>query len=152
MGLASFNIFVGYMIFGSEDDEYDNFCLAAHFFYSALLSMIVFQTITGVALYGVHINAVNAIGDINRFYEVTGVWWAILVLGTFGVGVSIWLVGVDFMIQEKRDGFQKIGVYFSIASFFQACAGTAIFSINSRVRAHFKGPKGEKTIQMMEKK
>jgi len=152
MGLASFNIFVGYMIFGSEDDEFDNFCLAAHFFYSALLSMIVFQTITGVALYGVHINAVNAIGDINRFYEVAGVWWAILVLGTFGVGVSIWLVGVDFMIQEERDGFQKIGVYFSIASFFQACAGTAIFSINSRVRAHFKGPKGEKTIQMMEKK
>jgi len=152
MGLASFNIFVGYMIFGSKDDEFDNFCLAAHFFYSALLSMIVFQTITGVALYGVHINVVNSIGDINRFYEVAGVWWAILVLGTFGVGVSIWLVGADFMIQEDRDGFQKIGVYFSVASFFQACAGTAIFCINSRVRAHFRGPKGEKTIQMMEKK
>jgi len=152
MGLASFNIFVGYMIFGSEDDDPENFCLAAHFFYSALLSIIVFQTITGVALYGVHINVVNAIGDINRFYDITGVWWAILVLGTFGVGISTWLVGADFMILDERDGFQKIGVYFSIASFFQACAGTAIFCINSRVRAHFRGPKGEKTIQMMEKK
>jgi len=152
MGIASFNIFVGYMIFAAEDDKFYNFCLGAHFFYSALLSMIVFQTLTGVALYRIHINAVNEIGDINRFYDVVGFWWAILVFGTFVVGIATWLIGTDFMIKEDRDGFREIGIYFSIASVFQACAGAAIFCINLRARAHFAGPKGENTIQMMEKK
>lgn len=151
-GIASFHIFIGYMIFAAEDDKFYNFCLAAHFFYSALLSVIVFQTLTGVALYRIHIGAVNQIGDINRFYEVAGFWWAILVLGTFGVGIAVWLVGADFMITDDRDGFEKIGIYFSIASCFQFCAGAAIFCINTRVRAHFGGPRGAKTIQMMVKK
>merc|ERR1719499_57001 len=154
MGVASLFVFVGYIIFAMEDDLPYNFCLAAHYFYSSLLSMIVFQTLTGIALYKIHINVVNKIGDINRFYEVVGIWWAVLVFGTFMVGVAIWLIGADFMIKpdDERDGFHKIGIYFSRASVCQASAGTAIFCINSRVRAHFAGPRGEKTIQMMEKK
>lgn len=154
MGIASFLVFVAYMIFGSDDSSWgakSGFCMSAHLFYSALLSEIVFQTITGVALYGIHIRAVNKIGSISVFYEVVGFWWVILVLATFAVGIFIWMIGANFMIQENRDGFQKIGVYFSFASFFQACAGASIFCINSRVRAHFASSKGEKTIQMMEK-
>jgi len=151
MGLASFCIFVAYMIFGMDDDDFYNFCLAAHVFYSSLLSMIVFQTITGVALYGIQIRAINQIGSYSVFYDIVGFWWKILIVGTFGVGVFVWLIGANFMIKEKRDGFRLIGTYFAFASFFQACAGVSIFVINARVRAYFASSKGPKTIQMMEK-
>jgi len=129
--------------------EWSNFCLASFLFFWGLLASTVLQTMTGFTLYRIHIRAAKKLQNNVIFYDIVGCWWATLVIGQFGVGVCVWLMGAGFFVFEKG-GFEGIGTFALLASAFQVITGVSMLFINHKVRTYFSGPESSNTIQMMQ--
>jgi len=137
------------LVYVSLGNGYDkNFCTAALLFLCVMLASAGLQTMTGFALYRIHVRAAKKLRNNSIFYDIVGCWWQALVTGQFGVGVCFWMIGAAFFVFNK-DGHKGMGFFYLLSSAFQVITGISIIFIDRKVRAFFSSSEGANAIQMM---
>jgi len=79
---------------------------------------------------------------------VVGNHWSVLVLGTFGVGVGLWLCAVLFIFAGRLpfNPYEWTGFLFVYSACCQVAAGLAMLSINRGVKAYFLTEQGKEAL------
>jgi len=138
------------LVFVSLGNEWDkNFCIAGFLFFCVMLATTILQTMTGFALYRIHVRAAKKLRNNSIFYEIVGCWWAALVIGQFGVGICFWMIGAGFFVLHN-DGFEAMGFLYLLSSAFQVVTGVSMLFIDRKVRAFYSSSEGANAIQMMQ--
>lgn len=125
-----------------------NFCLAEFLFLGSLVLSLPFQSLAAFALFRIQERAQVFVADKQVFSRVVGNHWQVLVMGTFGLGVGLWLVGalLAFHRRHSMDPLLWMTLSYVVAAGSQGLSGMAMLSINKAVRRHFQTPQGKLTL------
>eukprot|EP00929_Paragymnodinium_shiwhaense_P101155 TRINITY_DN64008_c0_g2_i1.p1 TRINITY_DN64008_c0_g2~~TRINITY_DN64008_c0_g2_i1.p1 ORF type:complete len:509 (-),score=74.49 TRINITY_DN64008_c0_g2_i1:94-1620(-) len=124
--------------------EGPSFCYVGALFCWMLLCTLVFQTVAGLALFRVQTRAIEAVGDDKVFSRVVYCWWNLLILGTVGVGVFLYMCGAAFVLQPllrvmsaALDPRALMPPFYCFAAISQLLAGLAMLFVNCMARKYF---------------
>ena len=89
----------------------------------------------------------------EQFHRVTGVWWKILIAGTFIVGWALGLSGMIFVLGwgGEEVAFSALSLLFLVAAFFQVLAGVGMYTLNKRVKEFFMSAEGRGVLREIER-
>mmetsp|Transcript_7763 Transcript_7763/g.8465 ORF Transcript_7763/g.8465 Transcript_7763/m.8465 type:complete len:332 (+) Transcript_7763:92-1087(+) len=121
------------------------YCQLGYYFCWSLFLSMLFQSVAAFALFRIRERAEALIADRNAFSRIIGNHWSVLVTGTFGVGVGLWLVSALFVFSHLHsvDPFQWMSLFYLLAAGCQAMSGLSMLSINAAVRRYFQSTEGK---------
>jgi len=120
-------------------------CVVGHVFCWSLLLSMALQSCAAFALFRIQERAAICVSDQRAFSRIIGNHWSVLVSGTFGVGVGLWVCGALFIFAPmlSLDPLEWMGLWYLFAAGCQGAAGLSMLSINNAVRKFFQSPEGK---------
>eukprot|EP00415_Alexandrium_ostenfeldii_P001084 UN1084 len=125
-----------------------DFCMLGYVFCWSLFLSMGFQSCAAFALFRIQERAEVCVADRHVFSRIIGNHWSVLVGGTFGVGIGLWIVGALFVFLpgSSLDPFEWMGLFYLFAASCQAISGLSMLSINNAVRKYFESPEGKASL------
>jgi len=123
---------------GPPPDEQAQLCAAGYSMVWSFMVSLISQSVAGFAFFRIYANAVRVCGDPQVFRRVVDCWWGILVVGTCGVGIALWL-GSAICVFPVLDisPLRMMGLFYFCAAASQILAGVTMLVCNSYIRSYW---------------
>jgi len=117
-------------------------CEALSLFTWSCMIGVIFQSVSGFALFRVYYRTVRRVGDREVFSRVVGCWWSALVVSTFGVGIGFWWCGA-LMLIDADSGLAEMPFRLAVTACCQLTAGLSMLRANMHIRDFFNCSEGK---------